>query len=122
MTRRETPSRTKRELRKLRRRRDTGDGDDEEITVELVGVAPVEDPESPGDLPGDDRSSYEAYRVDLGSGGVETVEGPDPDDLPECATADCQNPVIPPDVGLSESEECEKCSGMPQRDWREVVE
>ncbi|PSQ51997.1 hypothetical protein BRD20_09315 [Halobacteriales archaeon SW_8_65_20] len=120
---RKTPSRTKRELDKLRRRRN-GDGDDgpPEVVVELAGVAP-RDPEDDEDerRPADDRAAFESFTVDLASGAVETQETPDADALAECSTAGCPNPVMPPDAGISESDLCEKCAGMPSRDWRPVV-
>jgi len=123
MTRKRTPSRTKRELEKLRRRRN-GDGDDgpREVAVELAGV-PARSPEDDEDrdLDRNDLPAFEEFRATLDSGAVETPETPDSDDLPTCATNGCPNPVIPPDVGLSPSEKCEACLGMPRRDWRPIV-
>lgn len=116
---RKTPSRTKRELEKLRRRRD-GDGDDSppEVAVELGGVpARGPDEEADGELDRNGPPGFEEFTVDLSTGEVETPETPDPDDLPECATPDCPNPSMP----FEGESVCEKCADMPRRDWRPVV-
>lgn len=71
---------------------------------------------------GDERAaSFESFTFDLDSGAVETPDPPEGDDLPACSEAGCPNPVMPGDGILSESDRCEKCLGMPRRDWRPVV-
>jgi hypothetical protein len=115
---RKTPSRTKRELEKLRRGRDDADDGPREVAVELAGV-PARSPEDDEDrdLERGDFPRFVAYTADLDSGTVETPDRPDPDDLPECATPDCPNPSMP----FEGESVCEKCADMPRRDWRPVV-
>jgi len=115
---RKTPSRAKRELEKLRRRRN-GDGDDgpREVVVELAGV-PGHDPAEDGDPPEEkDVTAVEWFTVDLETGETTGPDRPDPDDLPECSTPECENPSMPYEF----ESVCEKCAGMPERDWRPVV-
>ena len=109
---------TKRRVeRLLEQAKENGHGDDggDEIAVELAGV-PARGPDEDDPPPArDDRPAFEAFRVNLETGEVETPETPDPDDLPECATCGL-NPAHPRLNG-----ECEACAGMPSRDWRPVV-
>lgn len=115
---RNTPSQTKRELERLRRKRN-GDADDGpgEVAVEIEGVAAAGPDEDAPPCDRDDRPAVELFRVDLETGEtVETPGRPDPDDLDECSTADCPNPVHPVTGGV-----CESCDGMPAREWRPVV-
>jgi len=119
MTRKRTPSRTKRELEKLRRGRDDEDDGPREVAVELAGV-PARSPEDDEDRDLDgDLPAFDAFSVDLDSGEVETPETPDSDDLPACATDGCPNPSMP----FEGESVCEKCMDppMPRRDWRPVV-
>jgi hypothetical protein len=112
---RKTPSRTKRELDKLRRRRN-GDGDDgpREVAVAVAGV-PAHDPAEADDPPTEeDIDVFEWCTVDLSTGEVERPERAD-DDLAGCSTDGCPNPVCP------RLDTCEKCAGMPERDWRPVI-
>lgn len=114
---RKTPSRTKRELEKIRRQRRNGDGDDgpREVVVELGGI-PARGPEGGGLPRTDDADGFEEFRVDLETGEVETPGFPDPEDCPECSTPDCQNPALPGEFGVSLLTKCGTCLGIPDRD------
>jgi hypothetical protein len=114
---RKTPSRTKRELEKLRRGRDDDEDDaPREVVVGLGGV-PAHGLDEDDRRPTSAATTFEAFRVDLETGEVETPETPDSDDLPECAAPDCPNPSMP----FEGESVCEKCADMPRRDWRPVV-
>lgn len=93
----------------------TDEDDPEEVAVELAGV-PARGPEEDGPRPAAAGESFEAFRVDLNSGEVETGP-PDPGDLPDCATPGCPNPSLP----VGGESVCEVCMDMPRRDWRPVV-
>ena len=115
---RKTPSRTKRELEKIRRQRRNGDepGDGlDEIVVELTAVAPRGLDDDP--LTEEDVTTIEWLNVDLESGETTRPDRPAPDDLPECSTPDCENPSLPYEF----ESDCEKCAEMPRRDWRPCV-
>lgn len=112
---------TRREVRRLleqakeNEQDGTDEGDPDTVAVELGGV-PARGPEEGGPRPETEGASYEAFRVNLETGEVETGP-PDSDDLPDCATPGCPNPSMP--VGRESI--CEKCMGMPRRDWRSVI-
>jgi len=114
---------TKRRVeRLLEQAKENGHGDDglREVVVELAGV-PGHDPVEDGDPPTEeDVTAVEWFTIDLETGETERPDRPDPDDLPECANPDCPNPAMSDRI-LSECDKCEKCLGMPRRDWRPVV-
>lgn len=114
---RKTLSRTKRELESLRRATDPPDEDGPPtVRIELAGLPPDTPREADAERPTrDDVAGFEEFRVDLASGAVETPGLPSTDDLPGCASAGCPNPAMP------SADVCEKCMGMPRRDWRSVV-
>lgn len=92
-----------------------GDGGDE-VAVELAGV-PARGPDEDGGPPTtDDGDGFESFSVDLDSGEVETPGFPDPADCPECSTADCENPALPEEFGVSSLRKCGTCLGIPDRD------
>ena len=93
----------------------TDEDDPEEVAVELGGV-PARGPDEGGGLRTDDADGFEAFRVDLETGEVETPGFPDPEDCPECSTPDCQNPALPGEFGVSSLAKCGTCLGIPDRD------
>jgi hypothetical protein len=114
---RHTPSKTKRELEKLTRRK-TDDGEDGpgEVGIEIAGVPEEGRRPDPEDLP-----SFEFATVDLDSGKVSPPDtpSPDPDDLEECTTDGCSRDAIPEEFGLSALSKCGGCLGIPNRDLPE---
>lgn len=114
---------TRREVRRLleqakeNEQDGTDEGDPDTVAVELGGV-PARGPEEGGPRPGTEGASYEAFRVDLETGEVETpdLDGGDPG---ICENEGCDLPAIPDfgDPGPSSLKICGRCSGLPRRDW-----